>query len=333
MIAPVIAVNPAYNLLLNNMTKTVLLSQLVYWDGRKSLRKDGELWFAKTSAALAEEIGHGSAKSVGDWLRDFKAMGLIRIKRGFFNGINQLWIQVSHDKLAALLAEFEIEHTLPQADTIEEETLPQRAVTHVNNLPQTDSPTAVSYPTGNCISKITSQKINDHRDDDDFSILTQAEIDAVTQRVTELVNSRKFTTSPIRSPEQYLRTSLKNEAEKKQTIPPETPDTFADLINRFERFAPQTQLEQPKPKSIEFPTDETWDAVMARIAEEWDEANFSTWLGKTHFFEKDEEQYVIAVPNAYICDMLQYRLYDDIKTALCEITQRDFEILFEVKRY
>ncbi len=47
----------------------------------------------------------------------------------------------------------------------------------------------------------------------------------------------------------------------------------------------------------------------------------------------DEEQYVIAVPNAYICDMLQYRLYDDIKTALYEVTQRDLEILFEVKRY
>ena len=151
--APIIAVNPAYNLFLHNMTKTVLLSQLVYWDKRKVLERWNERWIVKTSEQLAQEICHGSAKSIGDWLREFKAMGLIRVKRGFFNGISQLWIQVNYDRIQSLLAQFGHDSA--------NRNLPETDVTPSTNLPETDSPAGVTYPTGNCISEnLDSKKID-----------------------------------------------------------------------------------------------------------------------------------------------------------------------------
>ena len=325
MTAPVIAVNPAYNLFLNNMGKTVLLSQLVYWDARKVLQRWGECWIVKTSATLADEICHGSAKSVGDWLREFKQMGLIRVKRGFFEGINQLWIQVNQDKIRALLAESTPDSNLPESD-----------IPATTNLPQTDSPTAVSYPTGNCISKITSKKIDDPIEDDIFKILSQEQINTVTERVTAQINSRKITASPIRNPERYLRVSLENEArhvQPQQAHAPISYETDWDSpkvkdINDV-RFGWQ---DAPKPKPHQFPTDAIWDAVVTEIEAKWDKMNFDTWIKPIRFMEKTDDLYIIATPNVYLCDMLQYRLYDDIKTALCEITQRDLEIEFRLER-
>lgn len=313
---PIIAVNPAYNLFLNNMTKTVLLNQLIYWDQRKVVKRWNECWIVKTSEQLADEICHGSAKSVGDWLREFKKMGIIRVKRGFFNGINQLWIQVEHDKITALLADF--------ADHLPSNNVPETDVTPDRNLPLTDSPAAVTYPTGNCISKTLDSKKIDFIEDDIFKILSQEQIDTVTKRVTEQVNSRRVTTFPIRNPERYLRVSLENEARKFKAQAPS--DYQSSNTNDIE------WVDFPEPKPREFPTDAIWDAVVAQMQTQWDENHFSVWMEPTRFESKDDQRYVIAVPNAYIADMLQYRLYDDVKIALCELTQRDFEVIYVVRR-
>jgi len=238
MAVPVIAVNPAYNVLFNNLSKTVLLSQLVYWDQRKCLQRWGEMWFAKTSADLAEEICHGSSKSVGDWLREFREMGLIKVKRGFFNGVNQLWIQVNHGRLEALLADCGIETT---SDT----NLPETELPTDSNLPQTDVSEAVTYPTGNSISKITPTKIIDpiQRDDEDivFPSLMQEQIDRVTARVMAQVNARRLTTSPIRDVRRYLQVALENEAQRIQATQPKQVDVIRDddMMGEWKDFFPQ----------------------------------------------------------------------------------------------
>jgi len=252
MAVPVIAVNPAYNVLFNNLSKTVLLSQLVYWDQRKCLQRWGETWFAKTSTDLAEEICHGSAKSVGDWLREFREMGLIKVKRGFFNGVNQLWIQVNHGQLEALLAKFGIgivqdepETNLPKTELSADSNLPQTDITVDSKLPQPDVSPPVTYLTGNCISKITPPEIIDQiqRDDEDvvFPSLTQEQIDLVTKRVMAQVNARKMTTSPIRNVQRYLQVALENEAQRTQTTKPKPIDVVDndDLMGEWKDHFPQ----------------------------------------------------------------------------------------------
>jgi chromosomal replication initiation ATPase DnaA len=47
------------------------------------------------------------------------------------------------------------------------------------------------------------------------------------------------------------------------------------------------------------------------MQEKWDEANFKTWFKDNWFMNKTEDKYIVAVPNAFVCDMLQFRLYDD----------------------
>ena len=236
MSVPVIAVNPAYNALFNNMAKTVLFSQLVYWDGRKTLQRWGETWFAKTSADLAEEICHGSSKSVGDWLREFRQMGLIKVKRAFFNGVNQLWIQVNHEQLQTLLAQFTVSTSppddLPKSDIIPDSNLPETELIAESNLPETELSPAVTYPTGNSISKITSTKIINQIqiDDDDFvsQSLNQEQIDAVTARVMAQVNARQLSPSPIRNVQRYLQVALENEAHRVQMVKPIQSKTLSD---------------------------------------------------------------------------------------------------------
>lgn len=231
MAVPVIAVNPAYNVLFNNLSKTVLLSQLVYWDGRKTLERWGETWFVKTSADLAEEICHGSSKSVGDWLREFRKMGLIRVRRAFFMGINQLWIQVNHEQLEALLMQSGVSTSppddLPETEVTPDSNLPETEVTAERNLPETDFSPPVTYPTGNCISKSTSTKIIDQIqiDDDDFvsQSLNQEQIEVVRERVMAQVNVRKMTASPIRNVTRYLQVALENEVRRIQTVKPMKP--------------------------------------------------------------------------------------------------------------
>ena len=82
----------------------------------------------------------------------------------------------------------------------------------------------------------------------------------------------------------------------------------------------------------DFPMDESWDKTMTVIQEKWDVANFDTWLKDARFKSECDDKYIIAVSNSYVCDTLQYRMYDDVKIALSEVLGRDMSIEFWVDR-
>ena len=75
-----------------------------------------------------------------------------------------------------------------------------------------------------------------------------------------------------------------------------------------------------------------WKSTYNQLELQWDRANFETWLSPTEFLSVEADTFIIGVPNSYICDMLQYRLYDDVKSVLCEVMQTDVEIEFRVHR-
>ena len=75
-----------------------------------------------------------------------------------------------------------------------------------------------------------------------------------------------------------------------------------------------------------------WKSAYDQLEIRWDRANFETWLRPTEFLTVEADTYIVGVPNSYICDMLQYRLYDDIKEALCAAVESDVEIEFRVQR-
>lgn len=75
-----------------------------------------------------------------------------------------------------------------------------------------------------------------------------------------------------------------------------------------------------------------WKSAYAQLEIQWDRANFETWLGSTEFIAVEADTYIVGVPNSYICDMLQYRLYDDIKNVLCAVVDAEVKIEFRVHR-
>lgn len=75
-----------------------------------------------------------------------------------------------------------------------------------------------------------------------------------------------------------------------------------------------------------------WKSAYDQLEIQWDRANFETWLGSTEFIAVEADTYIVGVPNSYICDMLQYRLYDDIKNVLCAVVDAEVKIEFRVHR-
>ncbi len=75
-----------------------------------------------------------------------------------------------------------------------------------------------------------------------------------------------------------------------------------------------------------------WKSAYNQLELQWDRANFETWLRPTNFLSVEADTFIIGVPNSYVCDMLQYRLYDDVKMALCEAMETEVKIEFRVHR-
>jgi chromosomal replication initiation ATPase DnaA len=93
-------------------------------------------------------------------------------------------------------------------------------------------------------------------------------------------------------------------------------------------------VQESNPTIEEEKTDaQVWDAVKSKLEETWDRANYVTWVEKTTFLECAEGIFIIGAPNSYICDMLQYRLIDDLKPALVEIAGTDADVEFRVHRH
>lgn len=75
-----------------------------------------------------------------------------------------------------------------------------------------------------------------------------------------------------------------------------------------------------------------WKSAYNQMELNWDRANFETWLRPTHFIGVEGDRYIIGVPNTYVCDMLQHRLYQDVRDTLCDVIGETVEIEFRVQR-
>jgi len=75
-----------------------------------------------------------------------------------------------------------------------------------------------------------------------------------------------------------------------------------------------------------------WKSATNILELKWDRANFETWMRPTQFLTVEADTFVVGVPNSYICDMLQHRLYADVQGALEEALGKPVEIEFRVHR-
>ncbi|MCU0513700.1 MAG: chromosomal replication initiator protein DnaA [Anaerolineae bacterium] len=78
--------------------------------------------------------------------------------------------------------------------------------------------------------------------------------------------------------------------------------------------------------------DEAWNAACQQLELLLDRASYDTWLRKTAFLNYEGGVYTIGVASTYARDMLQHRLYRNIRRVLSDTHGQPVEIRFELHR-
>lgn len=77
---------------------------------------------------------------------------------------------------------------------------------------------------------------------------------------------------------------------------------------------------------------DAWSAAYHQLELQLDRASFDTWLRDAVLLNVDGDVFVIGVINAYARDMLQHRLYRNVRRVLAETYGTAVEIRFEVRK-
>ncbi|MFN8565319.1 MAG: chromosomal replication initiator protein DnaA, partial [Anaerolineae bacterium] len=77
---------------------------------------------------------------------------------------------------------------------------------------------------------------------------------------------------------------------------------------------------------------ETWNAAFHQLEMQLDRASFETWLRGAALLRVEDGVYVIGVRNAYARDMLQHRLYRNVRRVVSDVCGTSVELRFEVSK-
>lgn len=75
---------------------------------------------------------------------------------------------------------------------------------------------------------------------------------------------------------------------------------------------------------------DAWDVAYSQLELQFDRSSFDTWLRHSIFLGEENGTYVIGVRNTYARDMLQYRLYRNIRRVLSDVVGNEVELRFEI---
>ncbi|QPC82793.1 chromosomal replication initiator protein DnaA [Phototrophicus methaneseepsis] len=75
---------------------------------------------------------------------------------------------------------------------------------------------------------------------------------------------------------------------------------------------------------------DAWNAAYHQLELQLDRASFDTWLRSAVFLGYEAGIYLVGVPNGYARDMLQHRLYRNIRRVLSDVAGENCELRFEI---
>lgn len=79
---------------------------------------------------------------------------------------------------------------------------------------------------------------------------------------------------------------------------------------------------------------DAWTAAKNQLELQLDRGSYETWVKRTQLIEFIPEQnlFVVGAPNAYVCDMLQNRLFPKVRRVLCDVAGEQVNLRFELQR-
>ena len=77
---------------------------------------------------------------------------------------------------------------------------------------------------------------------------------------------------------------------------------------------------------------QSWEVAYNQLELQFDRATFDTWLRGAAFIDVEDGVFVIGVRNGYVRDMLQHRLYRNVRRVLSDACGEQVELRFVIKK-
>ena len=77
---------------------------------------------------------------------------------------------------------------------------------------------------------------------------------------------------------------------------------------------------------------DAWNATYNQLELQLDRASFDTWLRHAVLLGVEEGVYIVGVHNSYAQDMLQHRLYRNVRRVLSDVLGQVTELRFDVSK-
>lgn len=78
------------------------------------------------------------------------------------------------------------------------------------------------------------------------------------------------------------------------------------------------------------PNTATWNVVMGQLEIQFDRQTFDAFIKGTRYLREEQGEWVCQAPNVYTRDMLQHRLYREVRRVLRDVRGQTTELRFEV---
>lgn len=78
------------------------------------------------------------------------------------------------------------------------------------------------------------------------------------------------------------------------------------------------------------PEADAWSTAYRQLELQLEAGKFETWVRDTRFLRVEDGRFVIGVKNGFTRDMLQHRLYRNLRTVVSQAWGQDVELIFEI---
>lgn len=312
------------------LNESILLMQLAFWIKTSNNLRDGQWWtFQSVRDMQKKAFNFWSVATINRTAKSLAKMGYIIIESKYnaHKYDKTRWFALNISKLSQFdfltIEVFQNETDLCQNDTGSNQN-DTRSAQNDTTIPENPSENLYSEnstreSSSSVLANLEDVASTSKADDDDcLSIFDNSVIASLIldygEDILRAVAGRVKNPKDISNPLAYLGSGCRRERDSRRYQEPQEslsdsslgePDSFEDIL----------AWRAENPLTINYPVplaDPQWTDALDRLQKDCPD-KFDTWFKDTQVIERIDNKLIVAVPNSYIRDMLQFRLYEEIE--------------------
>ena len=324
------------------LNESVVLLQIEWWIRHSDNVRDDRKWTYQSLENMREKaFPFWSKRTLNRAIKNLIVRGLI--VEGNYNRHKYdrtRWFSLECDAIDALVSvnlstwkvterHMQVDKT-PHASGQNATTIPEtphkESSKEYNRDKVIDFPIGSDKPYSGGVDDSDSDKKHPLKENDLKALITEYGRVAVDDAVARALEQQERKGN-VRNIGAYVRVILRNE--KKVGKVDANP-----LVRSMKALTPQPPL-PGKEKGREKPADVSaeaaaWKAAYGQLEVQLDRVNFNTWVRDCAFVGADDGVYVVRAANSYARDMLQHRLYRNVRRVLSDVLGAEVELKFVV---